>query len=192
MQSELPDHLKATAGLLSESLRANSIETAPAIPSELLGDLTKRFSPVPANQAAPEKSSWIHAALSFCSSPAFGIASVAAIVAIFAIPALTHTEPEDSVFRGTVTTQTDANAPSIILIGAPDGTLETLQASGNFEPTSFANKTALSSETPKVVVDFDASVILAIDSSGQTVSSTEIPATAEGLSDAIAIALTTF
>ncbi|MGJ8642816.1 MAG: hypothetical protein ACSHX9_05370 [Luteolibacter sp.] len=67
-----------------------------------------------------------------------------------------------------------------------------LQSTGYFEPTSFASEAAFTSPSPKVVVDFNSSLILAIDSKGKTIFSSDIPATGESLSDAIAAALGNF
>lgn len=190
MLHELPDHLRPTANLLSASLCLRSNEKAPAIPADLLADLTARFSATPMVQAAPQKHSWFQAARSFVSRPAFGICSAAAVVAIIAVPSLIK-EDDSTVFRGDVTIQTDIDAASIILVGAPEGTREMLQSNGYFDSTALTGQTA-SSASAKVVVDYNSSLILAIDSQGKTIFSTEIPANDDELADAIATALSNF
>lgn len=190
MPHELPEHLRHTANLLSTSLLQRPSEKAPEVPGDLLADLTARFTSAPAATLAPQNHSWFRAAVSFVSRPVFGLAAASALVAIIVAPTLMKPD-EPTVFRGGVTTQSDIDAASIILVGAPDGTLEILQSSGYFDSSAFAAEAAPSSSS-KVIVDYNSSLILAIDSKGKTVFTTEIPARDEDLRDAIATALSNF
>ncbi|MEP2777099.1 MAG: hypothetical protein ABJQ29_12970 [Luteolibacter sp.] len=189
MKAELPENLKSTADLLSESLGHHASEKSPAIPNELLGDLMDRYAPAPSAQPAAEKRSWFQAAQSFFARPAFGLAATAAVIALIAVPTLMKSDYLAG-FRGAVTSQADVESAAIILVGAPDGTLEILQYSGNFEDKALsAGMAAFSSNSPKVVVDYNSATILAIDGFGQTVFTLEIPESQSDLPDAVAIAL---
>ncbi len=191
MNLELPQNLQSTRDLLAGSLQMHATEKAPALPGELFDDMFRRFNPAPSVAVAVESKSWFAAVQSFISRPAFGVAAFAVVVLGLALPNMMAPTTSSSAFRGAVPTETDTDGVRIVLVKAPADIQKAIEDSGDFEKGAISSveMTASSEKGPRVLVDFEASTIIAIDVNGQTIHESALPKDANEISSAIALAV---
>ncbi|MEP4079200.1 hypothetical protein [Haloferula sp.] len=195
MNIELPQHLKATADLLSSSLQKHSQDTAPPIPEGLANDLSSRFAPtkqVSASQSA--KVSWFEKARSLVSTPAFGLAAAAIVVIGFFAPAAI-TPPQSSTtnesFRGAHVVHTGSNA-SIVLITDNADTRLLLEESGLFDMSVVIETSdplvAATISTAKLLVDVKGGAIVGYNNKSREVLADQLPEDRTEIAERIALA----
>lgn len=182
MNLDLPPHLESTRDLLAGSLQLHATEHAPAVPADLLNDLDRRFNAAPVAAATCQPRSWFEVVQSFISRPAFGMAALAiAILGIFVPPMI-------ETFRGTPYPPTESHNIRIVLIQPPAGFQQAL--AGVIESGIISS--AASSESfagPRVLVDFEASTITAVNAADEKVHTVPLPKDAEEISVAVATAV---
>ena len=179
------------------SMRTHSTERAPALPKELLEDLT--FS-VAVQPAAPRRS--LFAALSeslqsMLASPAFG--SAAAAIVVLAVASSVIMRPDapsrSESFRG-ASAYSAADTARVILVGAPVGMQDELENQTDFEDGVFTTSASIEATAglkgARVIVDFSAGTLTAINVKGETVYQSKLPESTSGISLEIALALTRF
>ena len=86
MNLDLPQTLQSTRDLLAGSLQLHATERAPAIPADLLNDLSRRFNTAPVSAASIQSRSWFEAVQSFIARPAFGMAALAIVILGISVP----------------------------------------------------------------------------------------------------------
>lgn len=194
MNLDLPQHLHSTRDLLMVSMQKPSIEQPPALPKGLLEDLTSTLT----HQAAPSNqgqfAGFLATVRSMLATPAFG--SLAAAIAILAVASSVVLSPDSSpqkdTFRG-ASTFSVTESVQVILVGAPRGTQRTLESANDFEAGIFTassnSESAMGIEGPRVIVDFQAKTIIAINADGDIVNQAELPASSNGISLEISSAL---
>ncbi|MEM9237186.1 MAG: hypothetical protein AAGB14_10440 [Verrucomicrobiota bacterium] len=182
-----------TRDLLMGSLRGQQVEKAPPAPRALIEDLTRSVITEP--QAEPRRSlaEIFDSLRAMVATPAFG--SAAAAVMILGIVSTVIFRPDagsttDS-FRG-ASDYVASDGVQIIMIDAPAGTQDALASS--FEDGVFSSahslETATSVKGAKVIIDFPARTITAINVKGQRVYQDVLPDSETGLTLAIASAVT--
>jgi hypothetical protein len=187
MDPDLPERLLPARDLLSRSLVLHPRELAPAMPSGLAADLAVRFAPR-ADEAPPARISLTERFRNWLGSPSFGLAAAAAVVVGVAIPMLSAPDAATSeIFRGdTIAPATDT--VRIAFIGENADVEAAIKSSGNFEAFAFAADAA-SLPGPKVVLDFRAGTVSAVNAGGITVHSSALPMEAKQAPDAVADAI---
>jgi hypothetical protein len=193
MDLELPKRLHATRDLLTRSLVMHS-DQAPAIPAGLAADLAAHFATRGAVATGNAPVSWLEKIRSFLSAPAFGAVAAAVVVLGVAIPMLSGpAATPGEIFRGGTAPLPD-DAAKILFVGENPDILSAVKASGNFEAAAISTvENALKSVVvpgPKVIIDFTAATITAVDREGSIRHSAPLPAKASEVADAIAFALT--
>jgi hypothetical protein len=192
MNPVLPPNLESTRSLLAGSLQLHATERAPAVPADLLSDLARRFNSAPAAAVSIQSRSWLEAVQSFIARPAFGMAAVAIVILGISVPRMidsTSTASSGS-FRGTVSTAAETGNIRIILIQAPAGFQQTLANAGDFESGMISSATSSDSITgPRILVDFAASTITALDAADEKIHTAPLPTDAGEISAAIATAI---
>lgn len=194
MNPDLPLHLHATRDLLMGSLRAHPTESAPAIPAELLEDLTCSVAVPPVARRASGVG-FFESLRSMFASPAFGAA--AAAIMVLAVASTVVLRPDagngSESFRG-AGAYAATDSARVILIGAPVGMLSELEASTDLEDGTFFSASgpnaAAGLEGPRVLVDFASGTITGLNAKGEKVYERSLPESVSGLSLEIASALT--
>ena len=195
MNIELPQHLQATADLLSGSLQRHSQDTAPPIPRGLADDLSSRFAPAsPAPAVQSSKVSWFEKARSFVATPAFGLAAAAMVVLGFFTPALMTPAqvgtPTES-FRGSHVVHTSSNA-SIVLITDNSETRRLLEESGLFDMSIVIETSdplvAATISTAKLLVDVKGGAMVAYNAESREVLADHLPDDPSRIAERIALA----
>jgi hypothetical protein len=193
MNIELPEHLKSTADLLSKSLHFHPLDTAPAIPDELVSDLSRKFSHAqPSDSAQNSKNSLFAKLGSFLATPGFGLAAAAILILGFIAPALmTQNTESKETFRGANVTYAASKA-SIILITDNSETLKNLEDSGLFDMSIVIETTdplfAASIQGAKLLVDVRGGAIVGYDADSREVLSDELPDDRSKIAEQIALA----
>ena len=195
MNIELPQHLKATADLLSSSLRPHPQDTAPPIPKSLLSDLSRRFEQArPASVTQASKVSWFEKARSFVSTPAFGLAAAAMVVLGFFAPAVMtppQSEAPTESFRGANVVETASNA-TIVLITDNSDTRLLLEESGLFDMSVVIETSdplvAATISTAKLLVDVKGGAIVGYNDKSREVLADQLPADRTEIAERIALA----
>jgi hypothetical protein len=185
MDPDLPERLLPTRDLLGRSLMLHPREQAPAMPAGLAADLALRFAPGAIEKPSPPGIPLMEKVRTWLSTPGFGLAAAAVVVVGIAIPMIST--PDREIFRGAAQ-QAGTDMVRIAFIGEEAKIETAIKSSGNFEAFAFAVG-AESLPGPKVVIDFRAGVISAVDRDGQTVHSKPIPADAKDAPDAVADAI---
>lgn len=195
MSIKLSASLDHIADILRTSMTIHADEVAPALPIQLLEDLTARFSaptavPVPPVPLAISGNSLFEKARSLFSSPAFGIAAAGLFTLTAALPLLLDLfdSPTTTHFRGSSTYI--ENSALIILVGASGEQISSLETSGDFEKEAIHTRDTASSA--KVIVDFKNSTITSITANGEPIHTASLPAAQAEISTAIAEALSKF
>lgn len=195
MKSDFPQSLEATRELLAGSLRLRASEKAPELPAELLNDLVRRFDHAPVASVGTQSRSWFEAVQSFIARPAFGMTALAIVVIGISVPQLIKPESAANAggFRGTVSPVETRPDLRIILIQTPSGFEQALQNLGDFETDTVSSVTNGESITgPRVLVDFTALTITAINASEEKIHTAPLPIGVEEISAAIATAISRF
>jgi len=193
MNLDLPAKLESTRCLLAGSLQLHATEQAPAVPVDLLNDLTRRFNTAPVAAATLQPRSWFAAVQSFIARPAFGVAALAIVILGISLPRMIDSTPTRSSggFRGTVSPTQENRNIRIILIQAPAGFEQTL--AGEIESSMISSATSSENITGlRVLVDFVTSTITALNASDEMVHTAPLPKDAEEISAAIAKAVSSF
>lgn len=192
MNHELPQNLTATRDLLAGSLQLHATERAPEVPADLLNDLVRRFNAEPVTRAAVQSRSWFEAVQSFIARPAFGMAALAIVVLGVSLPQLidSNSSPATGSFRGAVDTTPARPSVRIFLIQSPDGYQQALESLGDFESDMISAVSSSDSITgPRILVDFVALTITAVNASDEKIHTAPLPMGAEEISAAIATAI---
>lgn len=191
MNHDLPQNLAATRDLLAGSLQLHATERAPAIPADLLNDLSRRFNTAPVSAASIQSRSWFEAVQSFIARPAFGMAALAIVVLGISVPQMINsTSTPAGGFRGSVTPTAATPNIRIILIQSPAGFQQALADLGDFENSMISSATSSDSITgPRILVDFVTSTITAVNASDEKIHTAPLPKDAEEISAAIATAV---
>lgn len=197
MNPDLPQNLHSTRDLLMASMQPPSNEHAPALPKGLLEDLTRSVAHRSASARQGQFAGFLASLRSMFASPAFGCA--AAAIAVLAVASTVALRPVDSqktdTFRGAASDRA-AEAIHVILVGAPNGVMRTLESTTDFEDGIFSAASSPESvqaiEGPRVIVDFVSKTITSISSDGETLYQTELPASTSGISLSISSALIRF
>jgi hypothetical protein len=191
MNLDLPPNLHATRNLLAGSLQLHATEQAPAVPADLLNDLSRRFNTAPVAAATTQSRSWFEAVQSFIARPAFGMAALAIVILGISVPRMIDSGPRSSgSFRGATPIPAQTHNFRIILIQSPAGFQQALKDAGDFESSMISSATSTDGITgPRVLVDFTTSTITALNASGETVHTAPLPKDAEEISAAIATAV---
>jgi hypothetical protein len=192
MNHDLPQNLAATRELLAGSLQLHATERAPAIPPDLLNDLSRRFNTAPVSAASVQSRSWFEAVQSFIARPAFGMAALAIVVFGISVPQMIDSSSTRSggSFRGAVSTTAATPNIRIILIQSPAGFQQALANFGDFESDMISSATSSDSITgPRILVDFVSSTITAVNASDEKIHTAPLPKDAEEISAAIATAV---
>lgn len=192
MNHELPQNLTATRDLLVGSLQLHATERAPEVPTDLLNDLGRRFNAAPVTATAKPSRSWFEAVQSFIARPAFGMAALAIVVLGVSLPQLTdfNSSPSAGSFRGAVGPAAAHSNVQIILIQSPAGYHQALESLGDFESGMISSVTGSESITgPRILVDFVALTITAVNASNEKIHTAPLPMGAEEISAAIATAI---
>ncbi|MGL4398624.1 MAG: hypothetical protein ACRCXD_02040 [Luteolibacter sp.] len=192
MNSELPQNLAATRDLLAGSLQLHATERAPEVPAELLNDLVRRFNVAPAAAPAVQSRSWFEAVQSFIARPAFGMAALAIVVLGVSVPQLTdfNSTPASGSFRGAAVPAATGTGIRIILIQSQAGFQQELENLGDFENDMISSATSSDNITgPRILVDFVALTITAVNASDEKIHTAPLPMGAEEISAAIATAV---
>ena len=185
MDPDLPERLLPARDLLSRSLVLHPRELAPAMPSGLAADLAAHFAP-PTAASAPARIPLAERFRNWLASPSFGLTAAAAVVIGVAIPMISAPGPE--LFRGKNKLSTTADTVRVAFIGEDAKIQAELESSDNFEAFAFPTDAA-SLPGPKVVIDFRTGTITSVNSSGDTVHSSRLPAEAKQAPDAVADAI---
>ncbi|WP_193214523.1 hypothetical protein [Luteolibacter marinus] len=191
MDLELPERLHGTRDLLTRSLVTHPHEKAPAMPADLAADLMARFQPQQAEKQASPSPTWFQRACNFLATPAFGAVAAAVVVIGIAMPMLSGPGSKTAeTFRGGDTAYTAASAVRIVLVGENSGQRTALEASGDFESSSFVDSSSVSAiedvPGPKVIIDFPAGMIRGLSDKGTLMYQTAIPEDAVDLAPAVA------
>jgi hypothetical protein len=192
MNLDLPSNLHATRDLLAGSLQLHATEQAPAVPADLLNDLTRRFNSAPVAAASIQPRSWFEAVQSFIARPAFGMAALAIVVLGISVPQMidSTSTPASGSFRGAVAPTAATQNIRIILIQSPAGFQQALADLGDFENGMISSATSSDSVTgPRILVDFVTSTITAVNASDEKIHTAPLPKDAEEISAAIATAV---
>ena len=165
------------------------LEKAPSMPADLAADLADRFAPKQAPVKATSSTSWFEKVRGLLASPSFGVAAAAIVMVGVAVPMLSGPEAKTSeTFRGADMSALVTDSVKIVLVGDNDSLRTQLQSSDSFETSAFIAHSDPSSAAnvpgPKVVVNFDAGTVSAIDFDGTVLHS----ATIEGNDIASAVA----
>ena len=191
MNLDLPKNLESTRNLLAGSLQLHATEQAPALPGDLLSDLSNRFSITPA--AAIPQRSWFETVQSFIARPAFGMAALAIVILGISVPRMIDSTRPTGGFRGAISPTTETRNIRIILIQSPAGFQQALTNVGDVESDMISSATSRDSVTgPRILVDFAASTITALNASDEQIHTAPLPKDAEEISAAIATALSRF
>ncbi|MEM1085398.1 MAG: hypothetical protein AAGI48_14895 [Verrucomicrobiota bacterium] len=191
MNIELPQHLQATADLLSRSFPGHSQDHAPSLPKSLVEDFVLQDEP----QVAPKpKISLFSKARSFIATPAFGLAAAALIVIGFFSPALLGPADQSTpreAFRGSKLVHA-TNSATVVLITDEPETRQLLEDSGLFD-MEFVIETsdplvAVSIPTAKLLVDVKGGAIVGYNAESREVVSDELPTDRSKLAERIALA----
>lgn len=192
MNKDLPSDLTVTRDLLAGSLNLHPIETAPKAPRHLLTDLESHFARRVSVKSGPSDH-WFSKLIRAITTPAFGAAAVAAIVLVIASPSLVNQFSDSSeVFRGVDSSAAFEGYPSILVVASDQQTLADLSDPNLFEVgslTAVSREAAATASYPKVVVDYETGVIVAIDSAGVETFSTQLPDSTGETQAAIAAAI---
>ncbi len=192
MNSELPQNLVATRDLLTGSLKLHATERAPEVPAELLNDLVRRFNTAPAAAASVSSRSWLEAVQSFIARPSFGMAALAIVVLGVSVPQLAdfNSTPSNGGFRGATGPAAIGTSIRIILIQSPAGFQQELENLGDFENGMISSAISSDSITgPRILVDFVALTVTAVNASNEKIHTAPLPMGAEEISAAIATAI---
>ena len=190
MNPELPEHLQATAALLSRSLPRHCRESSPAIPADLLGDLSRKS----VVESPSAKLVWFERARSWVSSPAFGLAAAALVVIGFFAPALMNpagTAAPQETFRGTHVVNTTSNA-AIVLITDHSDTRRLLEESGLFDMSIVIETSdplvAATIPSAKLIVDVNGGAIVAYNAESREILADQLPEDRSKTAERIALA----
>jgi hypothetical protein len=192
MNLDLPTNLESTRNLLAGSLQLHATEQAPAVPADLLHDLTRRFNSAPVTAATIQPRSWFEAVQSFIARPAFGMAALAIVILGISVPRMIDSTSTASSggFRGTVSPAAVTRNIRIILIQSPSGFQQALANVGDFESGMISSAASSDSITgPRILVDFVTSTITALNASNEKIHTAPLPKDAEEISAAIATAV---
>lgn len=191
MNIELPQHLKATADLLSRSLHQNPLDEAPAVPKSLVNDLTTRWAP---SQAATPMVSWFSKFHQFVATPGFGLAAAALLVLGFFAPALMTPQQvtkSTETFRGANVAYSASNA-SIVLITDNSDTRLLLEQSGLFDMSVVIETSdplvAATLQTAKLLVDVKGGAIVGYNKESREIVADQLPADQSKIAERIALA----
>jgi len=190
MKRELPENLHSTCDLLAGSLQMRSSDQASQMPGELFDDLALRFNRVPAKAASAPSVSWFEKLQSFIARPAFGVAAFAMIILALTLPSM-MSPTQGSGFRGANPISPTSEAVHIVLIHAPSEILRDLENSGDFEKgaISAVERVDDTLQGARVMVNFETSEITVVNGNGETTFTTSLPEDPNGLSSAIASAV---
>ena len=192
MHLELPEHLHSTRDLLLRSLPAHTLEEAPVMPVGLADDLMARFAPKAGVTTVLEKASLFAQVRAFLATPAFGAVATAVVVLGVAAPMLSGPAAEET-FRGADFSVVAGSTVTILFVGTNSAVQSAVEDSGNFEPSAFRSVVDLSSVQDvagaKVLIDFNAGKIQAIDATCAQAYSVRIPADAKKVAGAVADAV---
>ncbi|MGL5020117.1 MAG: hypothetical protein ACRDBP_18425 [Luteolibacter sp.] len=192
MNHELPQNLTATRDLLVGSLQLHATERAPEVPADLLNDLARRFNAAPVTAAAIPSRSWFEAVQSFIARPAFGMAALAIVVLGISVPQLAdfNSPSSNGGFRGATGPAAIGMSIRIILIQSPAGFQQELENLGDFESGMISSAVSTNSITgPRILVDFVALTVTAVNASDEKIHTAPLPMGAEEISAAIATAI---
>jgi hypothetical protein len=191
MNLELPQDLQSTRDMLAGSLQMHASEKAPSLPGDLFEDMFQRFSQAPSVATAVESRTWFAAIQSFISRPAFGVAAFAVVVIGLALPNMMSPTVANAGFRGAVPVETATGNVRIVLIKAPSDIQKLIESSGDFEKgvISSVEMTAGADTGARVLVDFGAYTITAIDANGEAIHAATLPGDSNEISSAIALAV---
>lgn len=168
-------------------------EQAPALPGDLLNDLSRRFNTAPALVPTSHTRSWFATLQSFVARPAFGVAALAVVVLGISLPGMI--KPESKIpgggFRGTVSNTPAALDIHIVLIQAPTGFQKALEDEGDFESgvITSTRSSEVTTTGPRILVDFTTSTITAINASDEKIHIGSLPVDPADISSAIAAAV---
>ncbi len=182
MNIELPEHLKATADLLSRSLKLHSQDSAPAVPKSLVNDLTSSSAPMPAAQA---RVSWLTKIQSLVATPGFGLAAAALLVIGFA-PITKTTQPQETAsketFRGANVSYSQSNAV-IVLLTDNSETRQLLKESELFDMSVVIETSdplvATELQSAKLLVDVEGGAIVGYNAQSREVVAMNSPQNAQ-------------
>lgn len=192
MNLNLPPNLESTRSLLAGSLQMHATEQAPAVPADLLSDLTRRFNNAPPATATIQPRSWFEAIQSFITRPMFGMATLAIAILGISVPHLIDSASTRSAggFRGTVSPTPETRNIRIILIQSPTGFQQALANVGDLEGDMISSSTNNESITgQRILVDFATATITAVNASDEKIHTAPLPKDVEEISAAIATAV---
>ena len=191
MDNELPQHLKATADLLTRSLKLHPLDTAPPLPEGLVQDLSSRFSPSAAKHQV--KISWFEKARSIISTPSFGLAAAALMLFGFIAPSLVGpgATPSNETFRGTKVVYSASDA-KIVLITEDSTTRRLLEDSGLFDMSAVIETAdpivAASISSAKLLVDVRGGAIVGYNAESREILADQLPSDPDEIAERIALA----
>ena len=196
MHLELPERLLVTRDVLTRSLPTHPLEKAPAMPAGLAADLAGRFAPQAVLRQESARISWFDKVRSFLASPGFGAVAAAVVVLGVAIPMFfAGDRGTQETFRGGETMAAPGEQVRIFFVGENGAARSAVESSGNFEASALVageNADAVrSAKGPKVIVDFSAGTVTAIDARGVEVSRSTLPVEAKQVPGTIAKAVST-
>ncbi|MEX1114188.1 MAG: hypothetical protein WEB53_02995 [Akkermansiaceae bacterium] len=192
MNLDLPPNLESTRSLLAGSLQLHAAEQAPAIPADLLNDLARRFNVAPVAAVTIQPRSWFEVVQSLIARPAFGIAALATVILGISVPQMINSTSTRSGggFRGAVSPTLESHSIRIILMQPPAGFQQALANVGDFESDMISSSARADSITgARILVDFAASTITALNASDEKIHTAPLPGDAEEISAAIATAI---
>lgn len=191
MNIELPEHLKATADLLSKSLHLHPQDKAPAVPESLVSDLATEFVPASPTQT---KVSWISKIHDLVATPGFGLAAAALLVIGFLAPSLTNPSQNSEsaeTFRGANVAYSASDA-SIVLITDNSETRQLLEESGLFDMSAVIETSdplvAATLQKAKLLVDVKGGAIVGYNKDSREVVADKLPSDRSKVAERIALA----
>jgi hypothetical protein len=192
MNIELPEHLKATADLLSRSLHLHSQDRAPAVPKSLVNDLTSLAAPI---RAPRSRVSWITKIQSLVTTPGFGLAATALLVIGLFAPAMMTSQPQETAsqetFRGANVTYSQSNA-AIVLLTDNSETRQLMEESGLFDMSVVVETSdpmvAAELQSAKLLVDVKGGAIVGYNAQSREVLADQLPAESTKIAERIALA----
>jgi hypothetical protein len=190
MSRNLTNSLDSTRELLAGSLKMRADEKSPALPADLLEDISKHFAKEHA-PVSPKSRSWFAAVQSFIARPAFGLGALAMVILGLGLPAVMGPGKSETGFRGAASRPTQSESARIVLINAPSDVAQALASSGDFEAGMITSGDSITDAAPgaRVVVNFPESNIVVFDAQGEEIHRSTVPKDTTELSAAIATAL---
>ncbi|BCX46552.1 hypothetical protein HAHE_04600 [Haloferula helveola] len=169
MKDELPEHLRPVRDALMQTAHGSEPEDFPEASEELLDDLEEKLRGRIPQRAAKPAVPWYQQVMSFLATPAFGAVAALVVILFFAAPLFTGPDRFRDPGDGSGSTA------RIVLVGADQGTFDSLSSDGLIDPASVVRteeaSEAESVEPPKLIVDFKAGTLRQVRADGTVVDS---------------------